>query len=476
MAVLVREPAREIGVLTEADVVVAGAGVAGFSAAMAAAAAGARTVLLERNGFLGGVAGPALMTSMTNFIMTGDNRQVVKGICEQVLDRLAACGATTDQWRTRELPQIVFDQESFRRILAEMLYEANVEVLVETWLAAPLMEGDTLKGVIVESKSGRQAILAHAVVDATGDADLAAWVGAPFRNAPPDSGSLLFFMRDADLDETARYFEENPQEWQQYSDMVTTLDEFLRNWRERGVFHLPHGGARKMTLVREAVESGDYSREYGQYCKDLDIFGLFARRGTNEVLINSCNFRIDHLDARTHAAAEMEARRAVPYIAGFLQRHMPGFKNAKVSQTATMIGVRFTRWIDAGFDLKRQDLIDGTRFDDVVGTISASAHHPKGGTIFLPNWVDLPYRIMIPQKVENLLVASGKSVSTDIRGIVRGQVPCYVLGQAAGAAAAVAARNGTTVRDVDVKQVQSVLLKQGVHLGDESRLRELGLS
>jgi len=475
MAETITEPERTIPVLDQVDVLVAGGGTAGVAAAVAAARAGAKTMLVERQGFLGGVASAALMTSATNFVFTGDGRQVVKGIVEEIFDKLAERGATSPDWRMRALPQFPFDQEAFRVLLIKLVQDAGVETLVETWITDVVKEDNLLKGVITESKGGRQAILAKVFVDTTGDADLAARAGAPYRHTPPDSGSLLFLMRNVDLDKTVAYFEEHPEEWQQYCDMVTPLEDFIANWRERGLFHLPHGGGRSMQLVQDAIARGEYIREKG-LCGDLDVFGMFAYRGSGAVLINSCNFRIDHLDIKTHSRAELEARRLVPVIAEFLRTHMPGFEKAIVSETAPIVGVRFTRWIDAGFDLTAEHVSQGAQFQDVIGVESAHARHPKGGVVFPPRTAEIPYRIMLPQKVDNVIVASGKSVSTNPRGLIRGQVSCYILGQAGGVAAAVAARSGTSARDVAIKEVQKELLKQNVYLGLPERLTELGLA
>jgi len=475
MARTITEPARTIPVLDEVDVLVAGAGTAGVAAAVSSARAGARTMLIERQGFLGGVATAGLMTSATNVVFTGDGRQPVKGIVEEILTKLAERGATSPGWRTRALPQFPFDQEAFRVLLVELVQDAGVETLVETWVTDVIKEGDELRGVIIESKSGRQAILAKVFVDTTGDADLAAFAGAPCRNTPPDSGSLLFQMRNVDLDKTVDYFEKHPEEWQQYCDRVTTREEFIANWRNLGMFHLPHGGGRYMRLVQDAIARGEYVREKG-LCKDLDVLGLFAYRGSGAVLINSCNYRIDHLDIRTHSQAELEARRLVPMIAEFLREHMPGFEHAIVSDTAAVVGVRVTRWIDAGFDLTSQHVAEGAQFDDVIGVQAATAHHPRGGVIHPPAVAELPYRVMLPQGVNNLIVASGKSISTDPRGLVRGQISCYVLGQGGGVAAAVAARSGVSARGVDIRKVQRELLKQNVYLGGPDRLEQLGLA
>jgi hypothetical protein len=468
------ESQRTQSVLAETDVLVAGGGVSGVAAAVAAARAGARTLLVERQGFLGGVAAAGLMTSATNFCITASGRPLVRGIAQKVLDRLVASGGVTPDWRTPALPQLPFDQETFRVVLVEMLHDAGVEMLLETWVAGVLREGETLTGVLVETQGGRQALLARAFVDATGNADLVAAAGAPYRNQPPDSGSLLFQMRDVDLDQTAAYFEAHPDQWPHYCDQVTSLEDFLANWRKRDTFHLPHGGGRQMRLVQDAIARGDYIRERG-LCRDLDVLGMYAYRPSGAVLINSCNFRIDHLDPATHSQAEGEARRLIPVIGAFLREHFPGFADARVSESAAATGVRYTRWIEAGFDLTASHVAEGTEFQDAIGVVVAHARHPRGGTVHLDRGVELPYRILVPRGVDNLIVASGKSVSTDPRGAVRGQIPCYVLGQAAGAAAAVAAQNGARFSDVKRQEVQRELLAQGAYLGSPQRLVELGL-
>lgn len=475
MTTHIAEPARQTPVLDEVDVLVVGGGVAGFASAVAAARAGAQTMLIERLGALGGVAGPALMTSMSNYGIAGDGRQMTKGILEELLDRMAARGYTSPGWRSRDLPQIAFDQEGFRLTLVEMLHEADVKVLVETWAVDVIKEGSAVRGVIIESKGGRQAVLCKAAIDASGDADLAYWAGAPCRNTPPDSSSLLFFMSGVDYDKIVQYFLDNPSEWQQYQDMVTTLEQFASNWRVHKQFHLPHGGARNMTIVKDAIARGDYVRDLG-LVKSIDIFGLFAYGEGSECLINSSNAAIDELDPVAHSQYELEARRAIPYIAGFLVKHFPGFERARVSQSAVVTGVRITRWIDAGFDLTREHVAEGAKFDDVIGCIASYARHPQGGLIYPPYGVDLPYRIMLPQKVENLLTSSGKSVATAPRGLIRSIVQGLTLGQAAGVASAMAVKRGIAPRALPIRDLQRALLAQNVYLGDQARLVALGLA
>ncbi|NPV06481.1 MAG: FAD-dependent oxidoreductase [Anaerolineae bacterium] len=468
------EQAREIPVLAETEVLVAGGGLAGVAAAVSAARAGAKTILVERLGLLGGVATASLMTSMGNFMTLVGGRQVVKGLPEEMLDKLAARDATMADWRNRSLPQLPYHQEAMRHLLVELVMDAGVETLLETWVVGVVKEGRRVSAAIAESKSGRQAILAQQFVDATGDADLASWAGAPVRNTPPDSGTIQFQMRGVDIDAIVEYFETHPEEWQQYVDMVTPLGDFIANWRERGMFHLPHWGAQKMSLIREAIARGDYARDVG-LCQAIDVFGMFAYRSSGAVLINSCNFAIDHLDIRTHSRAEMEARRLIPYIAEFLVKHFPGFEKAYVSESAAVTGVRYTRWIDAGFDFTPADVASGRKFPDVIGVLSKPVRHPMGGNAYQPVATELPYRIMLPQGVDNVIVGSGKSVSTDPRGLLRAEPCCLVLGQAAGVAAALGARSGSRLPELPMAEVQRQLLRQQVYLGEPDRLGELGL-
>ncbi|HRU07305.1 MAG TPA: FAD-dependent oxidoreductase, partial [Candidatus Brocadiia bacterium] len=194
----VYEAARAIPVLEEADVVVAGGGVAGCAAAWAAAKAGAKTFLLERNGCLGGVATASLMANIGNRFLTATGEQVVHGFPAEVVDRLIGAGAASPHWKTREMPGVVIDSERLKVILIEMMREAGVTTLTHALGARPIMEGQAVKGVFVESKSGRQAIPAKAVVDCTGEADLAWQAGAEVR-METSTASILFKLANVDL-------------------------------------------------------------------------------------------------------------------------------------------------------------------------------------------------------------------------------------------------------------------------------------
>jgi len=198
----------------------------------------------------------------------------------------------------------------------------------------------------------------------------------------------------------------------------------------------------------------------------LDAFGMDGTEWNNTVIINSNFSRIDDLNVREASKAEAEARRACFYVAEFLRKHVPGFKNAYIISTAPNLGVRFTRWIEGEYTLSSEEVKAGARFADVIGVASSG---------FPGKPFEIPYRCIVPKKVENLLVASGKSVSTNPRGLLRGMTTCIILGQAAGVAASLSSEGGTTPRRLDVKLLQKALFSQDVYLGNKNRLAQLDL-
>ncbi len=463
------EQKRRTPVAEEAEVVVAGGGISGVAAAVASARSRVRTLLIERNGLLGGVATAGLMASMGNKFFV-DGKLVIRGIALEILERLAEKGGTSKGWRSPLTPKIPFDPEIFSLVLLEMVQEANVRLCLHVMAVETVMSEDCLKGIIIESKSGREAVLSGVVVDATGDADIAARAGAPVNYDPPGSNSLEFRMGNVDLQKTYEYFRKEPERYPPDVDAPRTFKEFERNWLENGFFYYPHGGGWRKgsniaVLVEKAIEKGEFSKEIGMI-SGLDAFGMDGTEWNNTVIINSNFSRIDDLNVREASKTEAEARRACFYVAEFLRKYVPGFKDAYIISTAPNLGVRYTRWIEAGYTLSTEVVKAGTRFNSVIGVASSG---------FPGKPYEIPYRCMVPKKVENLLVASGKSVSTSPRGLLRGMTTCIILGQAAGVAAALSSKEGTTPSRLDVKLLQRGLLGQDVYLGDEGRLGELGL-
>ena len=465
---VIREPARETRVAYEADVIVAGGGVAGWAAAVSAARNGARTLLIERNGALGGIGGAGLMTNIGNAYMTAANFPVVKGIAREIVERLVAEGGTMPGWHRPEQPGVVYDPEIFKVILSDMLREAGVEALLHALTVGAVMDGRRVAGVIVESKSGRQAATASSVIDATGEADVAHLAGAPCRIFP-SGGSMLFRLANVDLDRAVDWIGEHRDSFPNGSDGVKDYDTFARNWREHGFFFFPHHGGKQFRPWNEAIERGEYAEKEGDWYS-LNAFGMYGIRGDGTVTVNSNYMWVTDVDVRQYTRAELEGRRRCHRTTEFLRRHLPGFENAALIQTADDWGQRRNRLIEGRATLTKEDAAAGRTWDDVIGRFPLK-HDGEP-----PHGVEIPFGVMVPLEVEGLLVPSGKSAATDPVGLLRGMSRCMTLGVAAGVAAALGARTGVAPADVPIRDVQKQLAAQGAYLGEHDRLAELGLA
>jgi len=464
------EPKRKVPVVEDVGVIVAGAGISGVAAAVAAARSRAEVVLIERNGFLGGVATAGLMASIGNRFFAEDGKVVVRGIALEIVERLAKMGGTSPKWKSALVPKIAFDPEILKLVLIEMTEESGVKVYLHTFVSDAVVSDGELCGAIIEDKSGREAILGKVVVDATGDADLASKAGIPFNYEPPGSSSLEFRMGNVDLQRTYECFKEYPERYPSDMDAPRSFEEFERNWLENSFFYYPHGGGRKpgsniALLVEEAVKRGDFAKEKG-VITGMDAFGMDGLGWNNTVIINSNFAKISDLDVREESKAELEARRSCFYVAKFLRNYVPGFEKAFIIETAPDLGVRVTRLIIGECTLTREEVDKGCKFDDVVAV---------GSSGFPGKPYEIPYRCIIPREGERFLIASGKSASTKPRGLLRGMTTCIMLGQAAGTAAAQSAGTGVSTRSLDIRELQRSLMEQNVYLGDDPRLKELGL-
>jgi len=461
------EPARETPIAYDADVIVCGAGVSGCAAAISAARNGARVLLIERNGVLGGIATAGLMANIGNSFMTWDSRDVVKGIPREIVDRLVAEGGTKLGWHRPEQPGICFDPEIMKLVLADMIRESGVEVLLHALSVGVMKDENRLIGVIVESKSGRQAASAKNVIDATGESDIAFYAGAPCRSVA-SGGSLLFRLGNVDLERAVRWIGEHEDSFPNDSDGVKDYDTFARNWDEHGFFFFPHHGGKLFKPWNDAIERGEYSEKDGDWYA-LNAFGMYGIKGDGTVIINSNYLYFEGVDVRNFTKAELEGRRICHRTAEFLRKHLPGFENAVVIQTAEDWGQRRARLIEAEITLTKEDVESARVWDDVIGRCP----HKRPGEP--PDGFEIPFEIMVPKEVHGLLVASGKSVATEPPGLIRGMSRCMTLGEAAGVAAALGAKKGISPDAVPIREIQKQLVSQGAYLGEPDRLRELGI-
>ena len=470
------EAARSIPVLDEVDVLVVGGGVSGCAAAWAAAQAGARTMLVERNGCLGGVATATLMANIGNRFLTASAEQVIQGFAGLLIDRLVAAGAASSGWRAREVPGCVIDSERLKVELIDVLEEAGVHVLTHALGARPVLEGNCVRGVFLESKSGRQAILAGVTIDCTGEADIAWQAGAEV-SFSTGTASTLFKLANVDLDAFVEFLGTDPDGFPDHMDMTRDLEVFTRNWQERGILFFPHGGGRNWRFLQPLIDSGDYPTEEGP-AQNLQALGMYALQGTGFVVINSNFYRIEDLDVRNLSRFELHAQKMCYRVADLLRDHVPGFCRACVAHIGVDLGVRVSRTVKGSAELDMRSA-DGEpvahRFDDVIGTTPVADPAWSNGLPFGNRTCDVPLGLVLPVGCEGLLVASGKCVGTQPRGALRGMSGCMVFGHAAGVTGALAARQGVTPRGVPVRDVQRELLRQGARLGDRQRLTDLGL-
>jgi len=407
------EPAREIPVVRDADAVIVGGGPAGLAAAICAARNGARTVLIERFGYLGGTATASLMACINGFRnqVEPDATQTVRGVAEEIVLRLKEMDALgRSPYPQKAYPtepgqmeySYAIDTEAFKYVTLRMCVDAGVDLMLHTWFCKPIVGDDTVRGVIVENKSGRQALLARVVVDATGDGDVAARAGVPF--------------------------------WQTVHDEAPRLNDALM-YRIEFAAHRP-----------KAPFACDF--------------------GSNAVVWGPSVGPINGVNADELSRGEVKARlRVYKDLAAKIAQH-PELAGARLIETPPALGVRQTRFIEGEYKLTAQDAIKGRRFDDVVAISSCAIIHYYGYRRYLEHeGYDIPYRCLVPKQIDGLLVA-GRCISSEQQPYEshRAMVNIMAIGQAAGTAAALCVRARVRPRDLDVAELQRVLIAQGVEL------------
>lgn len=430
----IMEPEKKIPVLREADVVVAGGGPAGLMAAVACARNKARTVLVERYGFLGGMATAGLVGPFSGFAIGGE--RIVGGIPWEFVSRIEEKkGALVIQGTE----SVAFDPEVVKIVAQRMLEEEKCDILLHSLVVGAVKENREIKSVIVENKSGRQAILGKVIIDATGDADIAHFCNAEYEKSSEfQPMSLCFRMGSVDTENLS--------------------DLFLGADRKRS----PKG---VNLQVREKMVEAYRKGELPLFGGPWILYGSTVREG--EVSLNVTRVPGDATDAFEITRAELKAREDMHSIAEFLKENFAAFRSSFIIDSATQIGVRETRRIIGEYILTAEDILNCVNFPDSIarGCHSIDIHSPESEDqklVRLKNWYLIPYRCMIPKKVENLIV-TGRVISATREAFasVRVQGTCMALGQAAGTAAALCLRQKTTPRGLNVKLLQDKLKCQG---------------
>ena len=446
------------------DVIVIGGGPSGIAAGISAAKIGAKTLVVERYGFLGGSLTNALVHPFMN-PMAG-KEMVNKGIFKEVVDRLISRGAASYEKATVNVTRggavipdnscygigVRCDPDIAKIVYDEMLVESGASVLFHSLAVDTVVVNSIIREIIIENISGRQKINADIFIDASGDGIVASRAGCPFQigrsiDNKTMPATLIFTMANVDL---------------------KTLQKYRPYWSE---------------YIKKASESD----ELHLFREDLQIYQGSCR--PNEVLVNTVRIcGLDLTNAEHLSKAEILGRKQIVELTKFLIKYVPGFKDAYLNQIASQVGIRETRRIIGEYILTGDDIVNERNFKDVIarGSYGIDIHNPEGSGTFwgiklkdkngnliwkefrVGGSYDIPYRCLVPLKIDNILV-TGRCISATHEALasLRIQPIAFCLGHAAGVSAGVAAKQRTSPRYVDVKKVQNILIQQGANLGNE---------
>ena len=450
----IEEPARSIPVRDEVDVLVVGGGPAGLMAAQAAALVeGTRVMLIENRGSLGGNMTQGL--PLLGFLGRKGN-EVIKGLPLRFVERLRERGqATHHRACPLHVSLTMIDPEGTKRLAWEIMEECGVKVLMYVMCVDTIVEDGRVKGVVIESKKGREAILAKCVVDCSGDGDVAYRAGAPMAYGndkgiaqPP---TLMFSMRGVDSRKLRDAVADHPD--------IYDID-FIPNEFFRADDNCTMVGFRNQ--IRQAREQG--------YKLPVERTIFMTGMAPDEWWVNMSRVNgVDSTDPEQYTRGEEICIKQNAEIVRYLKAFIPGFENAYVDRVAPFMGIRESRRIVGEYILTEQDIFNCARFPDAIGVASypVDLHHPVGGDCTLmwcPDCYDIPYRCLVPQKIDGLLCA-GRNISATHLALasVRVMGPAMCLGEAAGKAAALCVKEGVEPRALNVQKLQKALREEGVY-------------
>ena len=444
------EQEKQTPILETTDVLVVGSGPGGLSAAIASARAGVKTILVERYGCFGGNLTAVGVESLAWY--RHEKTIDTEGIGIEFERRAMEMGATTKEVQSDSQ---ALNTELFKQVADTLVLESGVLPLLHCYGTEPIIEGNALKGVITESKSGRQAILAKTVIDASGDADIAFRAGAPCNLAPlseRQAVTLVFSCCGVNKDRFMEYVESDPAKYSDWGEDWAQQTSGL----EKDMF----SPCLKKQFV-QAIDDKIIEASEWDFC---GFWSTVSEDGQATYLNLAHLGNVDVLDVRDLTRAEIEGRTHVLEMIKAMNHTVPGFENARLRNYAMTLGTRDSRKIIGDYNLTGEDVLNEARFKDSIGIFPEFLD--GFGVLRLPltgRYFQVPYRSILPQNIENLLVA-GRSIAGDqiSHAATRNMMCCTVSGQGAGVAAAVSVKENKACRQVPVSIIQQELARQGV--------------
>ncbi|WP_168122536.1 FAD-dependent oxidoreductase [Paenibacillus sp. HB172176] len=441
----VKIPESRIPVSKSVDVVVIGGGASGIASAISAAENGASTLLIEQRGFLGGMGTVALVPAFCPF--TDKEKPIIRGIGLELMERMKrAC--TEEYWEKYEhmLDWVPIDPEVLKRVYDDAVLESGAELLYHTFVGEIVMseDGKRVEGVVTVNKTGRSVVRCKYVIDATGDADIAAMAGVPFQKGGEEGelqpGSMCYMLANVDRARFQRFLEETGDTGQLHKTVERAIEEGA----------LPEG--------RKSISGLAWVSDYLVGVNFGHVFG------------------VDGTKAEDLTRGAIEGRRLTERQLRFFQKYVPGFERAHLIATGEQLGIRETRRIQGDYVLTAEDFMEARSFEDEIARnayyIDIHLANSKANMHFthLPPGKShgVPYRVLLPVGIDNLWVP-GRAASADraVQGSLRVMPNCFAMGQASGTAAAMSLVSGGQSRDVRVSLLQQRLLERGAWLGEK---------
>lgn len=437
---------------TEYDVIVVGGGPSGTGAAISSARNGAKTLLIERCGFLGGMATSAQVPAFCPY--SDGEKAVIRGIGLEILEAMKAEGIPNSYRRikkeTDSIDWVPIDPEVLKRVLDNAVISSGSWLLLHTYVVDTIMDSTgNVRKLAVENKEGRHEIACKRLIDCTGDADLVARAGGECEYGDEQNlvqgVTLCFRLANVDYDKLKEYFLEDPE--------AGNLNLASKRARENGEFPLHEKRAAGFTMQYPGMVGLNFGHIY----------------------------EVNPLKAEDLTRAEVESRKMLPELLKFLRKYVPGLEEAVIASSGPSIGVRETRRIVGEYRMTRTDYFDRALFEDTIARYSypidihassAKEYEAEKKSEFHTTAYDsgesygIPYRALLPKGLKNVLVA-GRTLSADrsMHGSFRVMPCCFATGQAAGAAAAISVLDGVELRKLDIRKLQKLLLEQGAYLG-----------